>query len=373
MNKVKTIHIVTGLGQGGAETMLYKLIANMDRRQFENIVISMTGEGVFADRLRVMGVTVHCLYMGKNLQSVTATFKYKKLVKQYSPDVVQSWMFHANVFATLMKPFVKPHKLVHNVRQSLIDIKNNKKSTQFMIRLNGKLSKYADVVINNSKLSQQQHHAVGFDKSKDYYIGNGFDADVFYPDPSRERDFRQKYQLDDKTKIVGMFARYHPVKNHKGFLIVASRLVKESAQTWCFVLAGKNCDENNPELLALIDKYGLSSHITLLGQINSADYLPCLDIYLSTSLEEGFPNVVGEAMFCGVTPVVTNVGDCREIIGEFGYVSESGDYNALYKSCLAAIENKKLDIDAMVLYVQEKYSIKSIAQQYEALYKRLTQ
>lgn len=369
--KIKILHVITGLNLGGAETMLYKLLSNMDTNQFSNVVISMTDEGVYGEKIRKLGIQVYCLNFKKGISFFKPFLIYKKIITHEQPNIVQSWMYHANVFTTLSKPFVFKHKLVHNVRAGLSSFKHFKLLTKLIIYINGILSRFSSAVINNSKISQLQHHSLGFDKSKDCYIPNGFDPKSFHPNFNKRNMFNKVQGLSDNFKTIGLLARFHPVKNHEGFLIVASKLILRTQINFRFLLAGSNCDENNKLLVDLIKKYNLCDHVILFGEVDSFEFLTQLDVFLLTSLSENFPNVVGEAMFCGIPPVVTNVGDCQAIVQEYGFVAQSKDYEELYNCCISALNCNKKQKEQMVSYVRTKYSIDSITTQYEDLYKRL--
>ena len=170
---------------------------------------------------------------------------------------------------------------------------------------------------------------------------------------------------------MGLFARYHQCKNHKGFLKVAKILLENCSKeniSIKFVLAGEGCDKSNNELIREIEEQNLSKHVLLLGKVNSAEVLPCLDIHLLTSYEEGFPNAIGEAMSCGIPCISSNVGDCKNIISRFGGVAEINDYTSLAKISFEALDFKAENKKEIREYIYKNYSIKKIVNEYEKLY-----
>ena len=368
MKRYSTIHVIPSLGQGGAETMLYKLLSRNKRTTQSIAVVSLLPAGYYSNKIKHLDFQV--IHLDIRKKPIHSIIQYVKLCRSFNPDIIQSWMYHANIFSVILKPFIKSSRIVCNIRQSLANIQNNKKSTIFLIYLNARLSRFADAVINNSALSQVQHNKIGFKKEKDVLIPNGFNEKIFYPKSNRALVL-QKLNIPEPSKVCGMFARYHHMKNQRGFLEVASLLAQNSKHDWFYILAGKGCNNSNIELMTLISQLGLTKKVKLLGQIETYDYYAALDVYLSASLEEGFPNVVGEAMFSGIIPVVTDVGECRALVANYGFVADSEDYNGLAQHCEEALsipEHKKYE---MVDFVRGKYSIQKVYEEYQDLYCQL--
>lgn len=361
-------HVITGLELGGAETMLYKLITNTDKEKFHHIVISLTSEGHYGKIIKYNGIPVYTLNLKRPSKLLLTPFRYRKILKRHQIDVVQAWMYHANVFATLLSFLWPKAKIIHNVRQSLEKLSNNKIKTQITIKLNALLSRLSYRVINNSLSSQRQHRAIGFSKKNELHIPNGFEENIFQPNQTQYKNIRQEHNIPKDAKIIGMLARYNVLKNQAGFLNVAQCLLSQKPNDLHFFLAGRGCGHQNKALRKKIEDLGLIQHITLLDQVAPQEYLPAFDVYLSTSIEEGFPNVIGEAMLCGVPCVATNVGDCQTIIGDYGFISDIDDIEGLAQGCLKALETAQETKEAMRQEIAKRYSIKAVAHTYEMLY-----
>ena len=371
MKKITVLHVISGLSLGGAEMMLFKLLKNIDDNRFDSIVVSLTSNGDLAPKIRELKIPVYFLNMKKGVSSFKAVTEYRNIILKYRPDIIQAWMYHANVFSAIMKALTPKHYLLFNIRTSLSNVKINKVITRSLIWANAKLSKISNGIINNSKLSIEQHKKIGFRKDKNFYIPNGFDLCVFKPNQAYYEKFREQYNLKRDCKLVGLFARYHQCKNHKGFLKVAKILLENCSKeniSIKFVLAGEGCDKSNNELIREIEEQNLSKHVLLLGKVNSAEVLPCLDIHLLTSYEEGFPNAIGEAMSCGIPCISSNVGDCKNIISRFGGVAEINDYTSLAKISFEALDFKAENKKEIREYIYKNYSIKKIVNEYEKLY-----
>ena len=366
------VHLITGLGQGGAEAMLYKLLKNMDQEKFSNIVISMSDEGFYGEKIKKLNIPVYCLNIkNQKLKSPFSIVYYLKIIKKVKPDIIQAWMYHANFFSLIFSFIFKNIKYVNNIRLSLHDINKQKLMTRFIISANAKLSPYSDVIINNSINSIQQHIDFGFSEKNHLHVPNGFGEEFFSVDLNFRLKFMEKYKIKKVEKIIGLFARYHEQKNHIGFLSVADILVKEKEVEWRFVLAGTDCDIQNSELKKTIESFNLSEKVILLGSIDTSKYFSCLDIHLLTSRTEGFPNVIGEAMASGVPCVATDVGDCKKIIDRYGYVASIDDYALLSKYCKMALNFSEKNKEEMRNHILKNYSIKAITEQYERIYEGL--
>lgn len=348
--------------------MLFKLLSfsNCDAKNIA--VVSLLPAGYYSSMIESLGIKI--LHLDIKKKPILSVIRYIKFSRNFCPEITQSWMYHANVFAVLFKLPARTSKIVFNVRKSLTNIKSNKIFTRFLIHINARLSNFSDAVVNNSRQSQVQHNKLGFKAVKDIWIPNGFDDKTFFPRSDR-KEILKKLNIPNSSKVCGMFARYHHMKNQKGFIKVASILNQQSDHNWFFILAGTDCDNTNLELTTLINQYGMADKFKLLGPIKTYKYYSALDVYLSTSIEEGFPNVVGEAMFSGITPVVTNVGGCQSLVSHYGIVEESEDYYSLAKSCDETLSLPAHKKQEMVSYVVEKYSISKIYDDYQDLYRQL--
>ena len=148
---------------------------------------------------------------------------------------------------------------------------------------------------------------------------------------------RDELEIPEQGKLIGYFARFDLQKNHYGFIKIAAN-IKERYPNVYFVLAGTSIDYFNTTLIEWIDKFNLSSSFRLLGRredifkVNSA-----LDLYLSPSNGEGFPNSIAEAMSCGVPCIATNVGDCKQLINNDALISEVDDLKDLISKALIAL------------------------------------
>ena len=124
---MKIAHIITDLDTGGAEIMLYKLLSSLHDEALNSSVISLMGRGKITERIEALGVKVETLDLGQGERPSWQTIKkLRQFMRSFNPDIVQGWMYHGNIAATvavfLFDPMRRKVKLFWNVRQTLYDI-----------------------------------------------------------------------------------------------------------------------------------------------------------------------------------------------------------------------------------------------------------
>lgn len=365
--------LTTGLRTGGAEMMLFKLCSQLDRYRFTPSVISLSDMGMIGPSIEALGVPVYTLNMRPGRFSLAGLLRLRELVSTLRPDLIQGWMYHGNLAASLM---TGNRPVVWGIRQSLYSLDKERVFTRWVIRLGAVVSRYAHAIVYNSRTSACQHEAFGFDASRSDTIPNGFDTEVFHPDEHARVGIRQELGLSDNVFLIGLIGRYHPMKDHRNFLNAASLLSKEFPNVH-FLLAGREVDAGNSVLDAMIVEFGLSDRVFLLGERKDVPQLnAALDVASSASAwGEGFANVIGEAMSCCVPCVVTDVGDSASIVGDTGKVVPPRDPLSLataWKSLIVLGHDERQALGALARQrVIEKFSLRSVVKQYENLYERL--
>lgn len=376
MNKPLTVvHIISGLAVGGAEMMLYKLLRATDRKVFNPSVITLTAGGMLAGEIEADGIPVYSLEMQRGIPSFSALKKLRRILQELKPDILQGWMYHGNLAATVARLMgdCRP-VLVWNIRQSLYDLGFEKPLTRQVIRLNRLLSSRVDALLYNSQLSRDQHEAFGFATAKTRLIGNGFDLQKFSYGPRKNRGLRARLAIPESAVCVGHVGRYHFMKDHPVFLTAAQKIAKRYPEV-CFLLSGNDVDRDNRELLSQVQE-ALRSRFFFLGeQKDVVAIMQSLDIFVSSSLAEGFPNVLGEAMAVGVPCVATDVGDSALVVGDTGVVVPSRDPDSLADAMEQLIvigQNKRMELGRRARkHIEKNFSIDAIAGQYADLYTKL--
>jgi len=373
----RILHIITDLGVGGAEAMLLKLTTHHDRQQFTHAVISLMNMGAIGERLQADGIEVHVLGCQRGLPSWRDIRRLVDLTKQLRPDVIQGWMYHGNLAAWLARRFSPGRPpLIWGIRQSLDRLGDEKWLTRAVILVNALLSRRVDAVVYNAQRSRAQHAAIGLSGRSVQVIANGFDTHLFSPSAADRMAVRQTLQLADDALLVGLIGRFHPMKDHQGFLQAAADVVRQHGEVH-FLLAGEGMDWDNPALAGWIGQHELAAHVHLLGRRQDIPRLTAaLDIAVSASARnEGFANVIGEAMSCAVPCVVTDVGDSAWIVGGTGKVVPPGNPQKLAEAICALVmmgpeKRQQLGTLSRERAVAE-FSIQQAVTRFEALYATL--
>jgi len=373
VDEKKVTHIITSTTASGAQMMLYKLLISPSAA-FDQDVVSLSQDNSLKVPLSEHGYDPMIANMrGWRIPGAVAALLRHAQTRQ--PDLIMGWMYHSCLMASLAAAGRKI-PLVWNIRHSLHDIAHEKTNTRLIIRALSKLSKQPDAIVYNAKASAEQHVAFGFCEDRTVVIPNGFDCEMFSPGREKRQAFRASLQLKEGTKLIGLVARAHPQKNHPGLLRAFARAQFPPDQAR-LLLVGHGFDESNTSLKELVSDLGLADRVTLLGaRSDIADILPALDILTLPSLwGEAFPNILGEAMACGVPCVVSDVGDCAWIVGETGFVLNPGDEDAL---SAALAEVARLAPDQLANRgaaarnrILTSFELKRIAKRYHDLYEEV--
>jgi glycosyltransferase involved in cell wall biosynthesis len=371
MNRIA--HVISGLDTGGAEAMLAKLVGGMDRRRFSNTVISLTDRGQLGEQIESMGITVLTLGTRRGRPDVSALPRLIGLLKTLKPDIVQSWLYHADFLSTVAVKLSGLPILIWNVRCSDMDLTRYSFFTRWVRRILARWSTTPSALVVNSVAGRLQHERLGYHPRRWAIIPNGFDTERFRPDLGTRFSIRSEWHVSDDTVVIALVARVDPMKDHPTFLDAAQHVVM-ARRNVCFVLVGKDTQK----LASAIAGKGLEHHFLVLGYRNDVERLfPAMDILcLSSAFGEGFPNVLGEAMASGVPCVSTDVGDARIIIGDTGCVVPARDSVSLARAVIDLIDRgplnrAKLGVRARAR-IETEYSISKIVDQYSAFYTEIS-
>lgn len=368
--------IITNLATGGAETMLLKLLEHMNRTRFQPTVISLIGLGEIGPRIQALGIPVHTLGMARGLPSPLALLRLVRLLRQLQPDIVHTWMYHADLMGGLAARLTGRSRVIWCIRHSNLSKTENKVSTLRVVNLCARLSAWVPAqIISCSTRAKEVHAAVGYRADKLHVIPNGFELDRFTPNAAARASVRAELGVAADAPLVGLIARYDSQKNHAGFVEAAALVAAQLPQVH-FVLAGKDVDASNSVLQAAIAQHGLQERMHLLGRRDDVPRLmAALDVLASSSHGEAFPNVLGEAMACGVPCAVTDVGDSADIVGSTGRVVPAGDMQGLAREVLALLQLPPAQRAALGQQarqrVQDHYEIGHVTRLYEACYERV--
>lgn len=320
----KVLHVITGLHTGGAERMLADLCMQAQRAGRAPVVIALCPGGSQFERLRDAGVRVSSLDMRRGVPSLTGLFRLASVLRRESPDVVQSWMYHADLYALLalwLSGRRRRTRLYWGVRCSDMDLGRYGLSFRAVVRLCALLSVFPDGIVMNAHAGIRAHRRLGYDTRRTTVIDNGFDTKRFHPDTEQRRRMRAALGLPDDAFVVGCVARVDAMKDFPTLCAALGAL----DGVHC-VVAGKGTEALPPV-----------AGMTALGERRDIPaLLNAFDLMVSVSaFGEGFSNVIGEAMATAIPVVATDVGDARRIVGLAGRIVPRGDAPALAKAIAA--------------------------------------
>ena len=372
---MKLVLIITGTGVGGAETMLHKVLTRLSP-EFMPQVISMTPARELGDKLRALGVPVESLDMRAGVPNPVALIRLIRDLRRLKPDVVHTWMYHADLMGGIAARLARVPALAWCIRHSNLAPADNNTQTLAVVRATAFLShRVPDRILCCSEAARNIHVAFGYAPEKMVVIPNGFDLAQFKPDPNARLSVRAELGLSFDTALVGLIGRWHTQKNHEGFFAAAAALHLRRPEVH-FLLAGHGIDVNNQTIQRSVAANGLAPVTHLLGPRDDIPRLmAALDVLASSSHGEAFPNVIGEAMACGVPCAVTDVGDSALIVGETGRVVKSGDMARLAVAMDLLLapppdERRALGERARARVV-EHFEIGNVVRQYEAFYEEV--
>ncbi len=356
--------------------MLYKVISRL-APEFVPNVISLTKLGVVGEQIRALGVPVDCLEMQSAFEFPSVLWKLAQKIRQIQPDLVSTWLYHADFLGGIAAKFARAPAIAWNIRTSELQAGQASWATRQLVKLCALISKYIpDVIICCSEVARKIHIQKGYDPRHFVIIPNGFDLARFRPDSSAKLEIRKEFNIPQGSPLVGMIARFDPQKNHKGFLDAAAILHRRFPGVY-FLLVGHGIDAANHELVDWIRTAGIEDVTRLAGLRQDIPKIAAaLDISVLTSTwGEAFPNVVGEAMACGVFCVVTDVGDSAYIVGDIGKVVSITNMLGLADACqsyLAMSESERFAVGENARNrVKSLFELAEIVKRYETTFRGL--
>ena len=382
--KVKVLHLITSLGGGGAERQLSYLCQDSNP-SVTHQVVSLTEGGDLLPLFQKTGTYLGSLGMMPGRPSLKALIRLCCLLKKYQPDVVQTWLYHADLMGLVASKVMGIPRIYWNIRCSDMNLDQYSWVTRAIVWVNAKLSRYLAGILFNSYAGKQAHQALGFSPKQWHYMPNGFSLpegeedvaavsfDDFQKKTSRKRGLmRERLGLPEDALVLGMVARVDPMKDHQTLLAATASLQKKISNVH-LVLIGKGT-ETYEKIFRMDPLKGDSSRLHCLGfQKDASELMNAFDgLVLASRFGEGFPNVIGEAMARGIPVFSSNVGDARLIIKDDRHLFPIGEVQALQNLLedfltKQAIARHRLGY-AFYQRIRENYSLKIMMSNYRSFY-----
>jgi len=356
--------------------MLEKLLERMDQEKFRSLVVSMADLGLVADSIQSRKIPVFSLGMRLGRPSLGGFLRFYRILREECPEIVQTWLYHADLLGLIAGKLARARRIVWGIRCSDMDLGDYRFLTALTVRANARLSFMPDAIVVNSEKGREVHQKLGYSGKNMVLIENGFDLTRFHPDEGARDWLLQQLALPKNAILIGLVARWDPMKDQHNFLRAAT-LAVESMASAHFLMVGPGMDPANRKVTELIDQGGLEGRVHLLGLRNDPSrIMAALDMACSSSAYgEGFPNTIGEAMACAVPCVVTDVGDSARLVGDTGRVVPPRNPEALaiaWRELMDLGEEGRHRLGAAARSrVRDHFDLSRIVARYEALYRSL--
>ncbi|MBZ5877366.1 glycosyltransferase [Chromohalobacter israelensis] len=334
---LNVLHVITGLTDGGAEDSLYQLCHN-DRRNMHRVVCLMDA-GQYGPRFEAAGIEVVYLHMPPGRVTFAGLWRLWRTLRELRPDVVQTWMYHANLVGGVMARLAGVKAICWGIHNSNLMPGVTKRSTIWVAKTCGALSRVVPSrIVSCSQHAVEVHRKLRYAAMKFVVVPNGYNLLLLTPDAGARGRVRQEWGVDDDMPLFGMVARFDPLKDHAN-LIAALAQLKGLGWDFRCALIGAEVDAENAELVQLLEDYGVRERVLLMGRRSDIPaVMNALDVHVLSSLSEAFPNVLSEAMACGTPCVSTDVGDAAFIVGDTGWIAPPADPGALADQLALALE-----------------------------------
>ncbi len=367
---MKVTHLITGLGKGGAETMMYQVLQHKTDPAIEYCVISLGASSFYEDKIRTLGVKLDIISIKKH--PLTVLYRIRKLLSD--TDVLCCWMYHALFIGYLAGKMAHIQRIVWNVRHSDLSPELNSKLTLLINSWCAKKSKSVSVVAYNGEKARIAHEAIGYDRNKGNVIINGVDTKIFHYDSAAAEKIRTELNISATKRIILSVARYHIIKDIPTFIHAFSK-IHAACSDVVAVMCGQGVEDSNAELVALLENNNLvcGVDVHLLGMRHDIpELMSACDLYVLHSASEAFPNTLVQAMACECLCVSTDVGDAKKILENSIYIAEPHNVNSLSEKMLNLLalpqEEAKQLRQANRERVLKNYDIQAVVRAYEKLY-----
>ncbi|MDZ8184589.1 MAG: glycosyltransferase [Nostoc sp. ChiSLP02] len=338
--KKKIVFLIRDLGYGGAQRQLITLVKNLDKDKFDITVIFFYADGFLQKDLEDNRIQTICLEKRERWDIFGFIWRLFAHLKRIQPDYLHGYLSESNLLTLFLKPFLPSTFIIWGIRDSNISLDSYDWLDRLIFELECLLSRFVDLIIVNSHAGHAYHLSHGFPANKMVVIPNGIDTERFQPNLATGLQVRTEWKIPKDTILIGLIGRLDPMKDHPTFLKAAALLCQEREDVR-FVCVGTGSENYAQELYQLTNELGISEKVIWAGgRADMSAIYNALDITCSSSsYGEGFSNVIGEAMACGVPSVVTDVGDSAWIIGDTGGVVVPPSNPEALKTGIASLIN----------------------------------
>jgi glycosyltransferase involved in cell wall biosynthesis len=362
---MKIMFLTRSMAVGGTQRQLSVLCRELLRRGHEvSVLLYYTGEPLDAE-LREQGLRIVDLKKRGRWRNFSFLLRLIRTVRAARPDIVYAHLPAPNLLALLLRFLGGGCAIACGVRASEMSGGGVDWLTRLTLRLERQLVLHADVVIVNSHVGAR-YLCGGRPHSNVVVIDNGIDTQTFMFDESGRRRMREAWCAAEGAPVVGCVARLDPMKDHatllRGFV-----LLRQSQPDARLICVGTFAEPHRSELADLARQLRIDGAVRWLArEPQLSDLYSGLDVLcLSSAYGEGFPNVVAEAMACGVPCVATDVGDAGRILSSADFLVPPRDAESLARALAGALAQGRTFSQLRTDRVREQFSPRSLAERTE--------
>lgn len=327
MKKIKILRIVTRMSVSGVPLHCTNLAKQLDKERYEHLIIHGSlsdSEGdmsyLIADEPNV--VIPELIRELSFKHDIKAFFKIVKLIREYKPDIVHTHTAKAGMLGRLAAKLCGVPIIIHTFHGNVFRGYFSPLKTKFFINIERFLALISTKIIAISKIQKEELLEFKIAPAKKIEIVKlGFNFSNVIPEPDLKTDFRKRFNLNQDDILVGIIGRVVPIKNHKMFVDIAEKVLKETKRNIKFLVIGDGEEREN--IANYITEKQLDSFFIFTGYTrNLKEIYAEIDIVCLTSLNEGTPVAIIEAMANKKLVFSTNVGGIADFIDN----NQSGFY-----------------------------------------------
>jgi len=363
--------LITGLAYGGAETQLVNLAISLKKRGWEVRVVSMLPPQAFTEELKEAGIPLSTLNMRRGVADPRAVFGLVKMLREWRPQILTSFMFHANLLGRIAGRLAGVPIVVSSIRNENFGGPRRDR----MLRMTDWMGQ---ISTTNSNLAADKLVKRGVvPRERIHVIPNGLVLDKFTVKNSSRTEFRQQLGITERDFLWLAVGRLEEQKDYSN-LLQAFKIIIQDGHEAQLRVAGQGPLLENLQRQSI--NLGISGRVVFLGLRRDIPLLlDAADGFVLSSAWEGLPNVVMEAMAAAKPVVATSVGGVPELVqeGVNGYIVPPGDSEALAVAMVKMMALPEADRWAMGragrAHIEANYSLERVVDQWEELYRQLLQ
>ncbi len=362
---MKVLIFTGSMVTGGAQRQALCLARGLVSNGVDTRLVTVMPGGEYWDEARACsGLRVESVFeepsrwrIWRALSLLSVPARLRAIIREFEPDVVYSMLDLANVFAGLATRRTRCRRLVWGVR-STVRPEGYRAALPFW--MSKRMSRTVQTIIANSQRGLDHLVENGFTVNDGRVVYNGIDTERFSFDSEKRHSLREQWQVPTDALAIGLVGRLDVRKGHEDFLGMAAQCAAKRDDLQ-FICIGPGASDYRNSLEELSRKLGIEDIVKFVGPCSDmSGAYSAVDVLVSSSHGEGFPNVVGEAMACGRAVVVTDVGDSKHLVGDCGRVVSAGNVAALSDAVLDTIEGRASMGECGRRRVEERFSVSAM-------------